>query len=154
MSFLLDPFLLVGAGAAIGGTLDGEEAATAEKVTIATFYTTSGLLYLNAPGTKPVARMLGSESGRDFMLNSGWFGLGLLRFDPVKSSARRHLTAIALFATYPVWLRIGRRIGERLRAGGGRHAGGRPASNRDVETPLATTESPEETVTDTAATPA
>ena len=158
MSFLLDPPLLVASGAAIENVTDDPEvAAKLEKVTLGVYLGVSGLLWLNAPGTRPIANILGSESGRDFMLNSGWFSLGLLGFEHENSTAKTHATALGIFATYPVWLKVGRAIGKRIRARRSGVAGagaGQVASNSDVEMPLATTSAPEKTEIETAATPA
>jgi hypothetical protein len=50
--------------------------------------------------------MCGAESGRDWMLNSGVFKL-----DHEKVSPKTHLASAAIFATYPIWLRMGRKLG-------------------------------------------
>jgi hypothetical protein len=106
MSFLIDPPLLVGTGALIEKIADDEDtAAKLEKLTIVGFLATSISLYLNAPWTKWIADMCRADSGRDWMLNSGVF-----KFDHEEVSARTHLASALIFATYPVWLRIGRKL--------------------------------------------
>lgn len=107
MSFLVDPPLLVGAGAAIQRLApDAASARWAERGVVALFLAVSGLLYVDAPITRPMWTALRSRSGRDWMINSG-----ILRIDTAPSPTRHHLAAAALFALYPSWLRLGRRIG-------------------------------------------
>ena len=109
MSFLIDPPLLLGAGAAIERVADDEETARIlEKLTIVGFLATSISLYMNANWTHWMARMCGAESGRDWMLNSGVFKL-----EHEKVSQKTHLASAAIFATYPLWLRLGRKLGAR-----------------------------------------
>lgn len=106
MSFLVDPPLLVAAGAAIERvTPDERRARVFEAVTITGFLATSVSLYLNAPWTDWVAKLCGAESGRDWMLNSGVFG-----FEHRRSTRATHIVASVLFTTYPLWLRAGRRL--------------------------------------------
>jgi len=106
MSFLIDPPLLVGTGALIERISEGEDTARKlEKLTIAGFLATSISLYLNAPWTRWIADMCKADSGRDWMLNSGVFKL-----DHEEVSSRTHLACAAIFATYPVWLRMGRKL--------------------------------------------
>jgi hypothetical protein len=106
MSFLIDPPLLVGTGALIEKITDDEESARRlEQLTIAGFLATSISLYLNAPWTRWIAAMCQADSGRDWMLNSGVF-----KFDHEEMSPRTHLASAAIFATYPIWLRMGRKL--------------------------------------------
>jgi hypothetical protein len=106
MSFLIDGPLLVGTGAAIEKIAGDEDTARRlEQLTIAGFLATSISLYMNASWTKWMADMCGAESGRDWMINSGVF-----KFEHEKVSRRTHLVSAAIFATYPVWLQLGRKL--------------------------------------------
>lgn len=115
MSFLLDGPLLAGAGAAVGASdLDADQVRRVEIGTIALFWVVSISLYCNATYIEWLGRCFGGRSGRDFQVNSGWFGLGLLRFDPSKGGLRRTLVVLMLFASYPLWFRLGMRVGRRI----------------------------------------
>jgi hypothetical protein len=106
MSFLIDPPLLLGTGAVIEKIAGDEETARRlEQLTIAGFLATSISLYMNAPWTRWMADMCKAESGRDWMLNSGVF-----KIEHEKVSSRTHLASAAIFATYPIFLRMGRRL--------------------------------------------
>lgn len=108
MSFLIDPPLLVAAGAAVERLAPNERNALRwEAGTLAVFLGVSTAVYLNAPGTKLVWSPFGSRSGRDFMVNSG-----LLHLDTPRGVAG-HAAAAAAFATYPAWLRLGRHLARR-----------------------------------------
>lgn len=108
MSFLLDPGLLVASGAAIERLLPERQRNVAEMTTLATFMGVSSALYANSPGLGIFWKPFGSKNGRDFMLNSGVF-----HFDSENPGWRTHLAAGAIFATYPLWLKLGRRLGTR-----------------------------------------
>lgn len=109
MSFLIDPPLLIAAGAAIERLTSDEGVADAlEIATVSTFVGASVGLYLNAEPTRWIWELCGAESGRDWMLNSGVFDLE--HHDP---SDRTHAAAAALFATYPLWPRLGRWLARR-----------------------------------------
>jgi hypothetical protein len=109
MSFLFDPPLLVAGGAAIERLAPDHATATvAEWAMLAVFIGTSTALYANVPGLGLLWRPYGSTSGRDFMLNSG-----MTRFRHDRPPLRTHLLAAVLFATYPLWLRAGRRLATR-----------------------------------------
>ncbi len=109
MSFLVDPPLLVGAGAAIERVSPDERVArVAQRAVVAGFIGFSALLYVNAPGMAWFWRPLGATSGRDWMLNSG-----VLSFEHRRVSARTHALAAALFATYPLFPRLGRAVARR-----------------------------------------
>ena len=71
MSFLLDPPLLIGAGAAIERYVPERRLARALESGVATvFVAGSTAIYLNAPPFEPLWRSFGEPSGRDFMWNS------------------------------------------------------------------------------------
>jgi hypothetical protein len=54
--------------------------------------------------------LCGAESGRDWMINSGVFN-----FDHENVDTKGHVIAALLFATYPVWLKVGFMLAERGR---------------------------------------
>lgn len=111
MSFLVDPPLLVASGAVIGSTAPDE--ATARRLetgVLGIFLVTSVALYLNARSVHWLARLCGARSGRDWMLNSGVF-----HFDDRQAGIPTHVVSAAIFCTYPLWIRLGRQLGGRLR---------------------------------------
>ena len=106
MSFLFDPPMLVAAGVAIERTLPAEQRDIAEAATLGVFFGGSFGLYHDVPGLGLLWRPFGARSGRDFMWNSGVFA--------IKTQELRwpmHALAAALFATYPFFLKLGRRLG-------------------------------------------
>ncbi len=109
MSFLLDPPLLVAGGAAIERVApDGRTADALSFATIGAFVGISLALYANAPGLGLLWKPFGSRSGREFMLTSG--------LAPIEEDRLRwfqHASALAVFATYPAWLALGRRLAGR-----------------------------------------
>lgn len=111
MSFLLDPVLLLEAGATIGERIEDDRAATVTGAgTLAGFYAISIPLFIDARWTRPIWKLVGAKSGRDWMLNSGIFA-----FNFRSSSRRTTLASVALFATYPLWLAAGILWGRRRR---------------------------------------
>ena len=111
MSFLIDPPLLYSSGRAYR-RVTGAPAAARDGVfaaaTTALFWGVSIGLYLDKEWTRPLWRVCGASSGRDWMLNSG-----VLRLDPSRARAPTHLVSAAIFATYPYWLWRGLRDGRR-----------------------------------------
>jgi hypothetical protein len=112
-SFLLDPPMLAASGwlsAKLTKRMTPEHRRSARRAlgvgTIAIFWATSASLYMNREWTRWIWEMCRAESGRDWMLNSGVFGL-----DPNRASTSTHLVSGALFATYPLWLWLGLRHG-------------------------------------------
>ncbi|MDZ7732925.1 MAG: hypothetical protein U5R31_07220 [Acidimicrobiia bacterium] len=108
MSFLIDPPLLVGAGAMIERAVPPERRDLASASVVGTFVGVSVGLYLDVPGLGAIWRPFGSAGGRDFMLNSGVLGI-----DHTRAGAPTHAAAAAIFATYPLWLALGRRLARR-----------------------------------------
>ncbi|KAA0233079.1 MAG: hypothetical protein JJLCMIEE_02889 [Acidimicrobiales bacterium] len=109
MSFLVDPPLLIGAGVAIEELAPSEKAARiAGAAVLGVFIGTSISLYLEKGWTKPVWKAMGARSGRDWMLNSGVTAVEYR--DPPRQT---DLVAAGLFATYPLWLHLGRRLARR-----------------------------------------
>ena len=107
MSFVIDPPLLVASGAAIERLgVDEAQARRLRAGTLATFIGVSLALYANAPGLRAIWGPFGARSGREFMLTSG-----LARVDERAMTPARHAAALSLFATYPLWLRLGRALG-------------------------------------------
>ena len=110
MSFLIDPPWLYANGYAYGKLAPEEhQDATAKALgaaTIGVFLATSISLYANARWTKPIWEACRAEDGRDWMLNSGVF-----HFDHRRARWPTHVVGLAIFATYPSWLRLGRRLG-------------------------------------------
>lgn len=74
------------------------------------FVGVSTALYLNARWTEPLVRLFRARSGRDWMINSG-----VTRFEHEQPATAMHLAAVAMFALYPSWYRLGERLGSRPR---------------------------------------
>jgi hypothetical protein len=112
MSFLVDPPWLAANGYLIAKVSPNNETVqrALELAVDATFFAVSIPLYLNAEWTEPVWKPTGAESGRDWMINSRVF-----RFDHEKPTWRTHAVSAAIFATYPIWLRLGLVLGRRRR---------------------------------------
>lgn len=109
MSFLLDPPLLVATGAALERAPVGERATRlAGAATVALFVGVSAALYLDTPGLRRIWGPFGCAGGREFMLTSG-----LVRWEIGRPRRSQHVAAVALFALYPCWLALGRRLGRR-----------------------------------------
>jgi hypothetical protein len=109
MSFLLDPPLLVASGAVIERSVPAEQRDAAEAATLGVFFGGSFGLYNNVPGLGLLWRPFRAHNGRDFMWKSGVFGVKTEQLD-----WRMHAAASAIFATYPFFIKLGRRLG-RLR---------------------------------------
>ncbi len=106
MSFLIDPPLLITAGALIEKNSPNKFVADAlEKSTIAIFIGTSANLYLNKPQTKWMWKLMRAKSGRDWMINSGVFD-----FEYETVSVFGHMISILIFTTYPFWIKLGRKL--------------------------------------------
>lgn len=111
MSFLVDPPLLVASGAAIEAlTPDPVPRRLVEGAVVATFVGFSVGLYFEHPATVWLADLVGARSGRDWMINSG-----VTDFEYEQPGRATNLAAAAIFATYPLWARVGRRVGARFR---------------------------------------
>lgn len=111
MSFLVDPPLLVLSGAAIEAAVpDPVPRRVVEGAVVATFIGFSVGLYLEHPATLWLARLVGARSGRDWMINSRVTDLEYER-----PGALTHAVSAAIFTTYPLWARVGRRIGGAIR---------------------------------------
>jgi len=109
MSFLVDAPWQVLNGYAVARVVPNANAQRALEVAIdAAFLAVSVPMYLNAAWTEPIWRPTGSQSGRDWMINSRVF-----RFEHRRPSWRTHLLSGAIFATYPLWLHLGLALGRR-----------------------------------------
>lgn len=109
MSFLFDPPMLFASGVLIERRLPADRRDVAEAATLGVFFGGSFGLYQNVPGLGPLWRPFRARDGRDFMWNSGVFGVQTERLGwPM------HAAAGAIFATYPLFLKLGRRAGRLL----------------------------------------
>ncbi|MHA7664125.1 hypothetical protein [Mycolicibacterium sp. HS_4_1] len=108
MSFLFDPPMLVVSGVLIERKVPQEDRDAAEAAVLGMFFGGSFGLYHNVPGLGILWRPFGAQCGRDFMWNSGVFNrnTGDLGW-------RMHALAATIFATYPFFLKLGRRFGRR-----------------------------------------
>lgn len=110
MSFLLDPPLLIAAGAAVERTVPAERRDLVAASVVGVFVGGSVALYLEVPGLGLIWRWFRVETSRDFMINSGVF------HRPYRDPAwRTNAMAAAVFATYPMWMALGRKLGRTLR---------------------------------------
>ena len=101
MSFLIDPPLLLGSGAAYARA-DGPRPELAGAATTAVFWAAGAAFYRNHAWTVPISRLFGSRDGQDFMINSG-----VLDIQYTPRARRTHFAALAAFATYPAWFFLG-----------------------------------------------
>jgi hypothetical protein len=114
MSFLLDPPLLLASGMAIERLAADERTADCLAAgTLSVFLGVSVPLWndVRSPVLDPIWRPFPSAGPRDFMVNSGVLSLPV----PRRPELRHHLAAAAVFATYPLALALGRRLGRRWR---------------------------------------
>ncbi|MCV7378607.1 hypothetical protein BST11_01170 [Mycobacterium alsense] len=109
MSFLFDPPLLFAAGVLIERRVPSDRRDLAEAATLGVFFGGSFGLYNNVPGLGVLWRPFRAQNGRDFMWNSGVFGV-----DTVKADWPLHAAAGGIFATYPFFIKMGRRLGRRI----------------------------------------
>ena len=93
MSFLLDPPLLFASGVLIERALPQERRDVAEAATLGVFFGGSFGLYNNVPGLGLLWRPFRARNGRDFMWNSGVFGVNTQRRPGVAAArgGRGHL---------------------------------------------------------------
>jgi hypothetical protein len=109
MSFLFDPPMLVASGVLIEQAVPEEKRDIAEAATLGVFFGASFGLYNNVPGLGVLWRPFRAQNGRDFMWNSGVFDVKTEQLNwPM------HAAAGAMFATYPFFIKLGRRLGRRL----------------------------------------
>lgn len=106
MSFLFDPPMLVASGVLIERTLPDDRRDVAEAATLGVFFGGSFGLYNNVPGLGVLWRPFRAQNGRDFMWNSGVFGVNTqqLRWP-------MHALAGGIFAAYPFFIKLGRWLG-------------------------------------------
>ena len=106
MSFALDPPLLVALGVLIERNVPSDRRDVAEAATLGVFFGGSFGLYHNVPGLGVLWRPFRARNGRDFMWNSGVFGV-----NTAEAGWPLHAAAGAIFATYPFFIKLGRRLG-------------------------------------------
>ena len=106
MSFLFDPPLLFAAGVLIERRLPSDRRDAAEAATLGVFFGGSFGLYNNVPGLGVLWRPFRARNGRDFMWNSGVFGV-----NTAEPRWPLHAAAAAIFATDPFFIKLGRRLG-------------------------------------------
>jgi hypothetical protein len=106
MSFALDPPLLVVSGVLIERTVASDRRDVAEAAVLGVFFGGSFGLYNNVPGLGVLWRPFRARNGRDFMWNSGVFGV-----NTAEAGWPLHAAAGAIFATYPFFIKLGRRLG-------------------------------------------
>ncbi|OBH51339.1 hypothetical protein A5687_10575 [Mycobacterium mantenii] len=106
MSFLLDPPLLMASGALIERHVPPERRDVAEAAVLGIFFGGSFGLYNNVPGLGLLWRPFRARNGRDFMWNSGVF-----KVNTAEGGWPLHAAAAAIFATYPFFIKMGRRFG-------------------------------------------
>ncbi|AKN18279.1 hypothetical protein [Mycobacterium haemophilum] len=109
MSFLLDPPLLIAAGILIERGLPANRRDVAEAATLGIFFGGSFGLYHNVPGLGVLWRPFRAHNGRDFMWNSGVFDV---KTD--EAGWPLHAAAGGIFATYPFFIKLGRRLGRMI----------------------------------------
>ncbi len=108
MSFLFDPPMLVVSGVLIERALPAERRDVAEAATLGAFFGGSFGLYQNVRLLNFLWLPFRGHNGRDFMWNSGVFRMKTDQLGwPV------HAVAAVLFATYPFFVKLGRRLGRR-----------------------------------------
>jgi hypothetical protein len=106
MSLLIDPPLLYATGRVLARAAPPPSRVPLALAAVGALQFTGVSLYLNRPWTRPIWRVCRSRSGRDWMLNSD-----VLHFDADRAGIPTHLFSGAVFATYPVWMRLGLRHG-------------------------------------------
>lgn len=109
MSFLLDPPLLFVCGVLIERRLPVDRRDAAEAAALGVFFGASFGLYHNVPGLGMLWRPFRAQNGRNFMWNSGVFSV-----DVARAEWPLHAMAAAIFATYPFFIKLGRRLGRRI----------------------------------------
>jgi len=112
VSFLLDPPLLFASGVLIERALPEERRDVAEAATLGVFFGGSFGLYNNVPGLGLLWRPFRARNGRDFMWNSGVFGVNTTP-EIGKREWPLHAVAGGIFATYPFFIKLGRKLGRR-----------------------------------------
>jgi hypothetical protein len=78
------------------------------RATVGVFLVTSVSLYLDRPWTRRIWEACRARSGRDWMLRSG-----VLPIDHRRADRRTHAVSALIFATYPLWLRLGEKRARR-----------------------------------------
>jgi hypothetical protein len=113
VSFLFDPPLLFASGVLIERRVPSDRRDAAEAATLGVFFGGSFGLYNNVPGLGLLWRPFRARNGRDFMWNSGVFGVNTASKTD-GADWPLHAAAGAIFATYPFFIKLGRRLGRLL----------------------------------------
>lgn len=108
VTLLIDPPILIAAGAVAARRLPPARRRRARWVGVGVFWAAGVPLYLERRGRGPLPR-LRAHSGRDVMLRT-W----VLPIDHRRAGWRTHVVAGAVFASYPLWWRLGERLADRL----------------------------------------
>lgn len=108
MSFLFDPPMLTAAGVLIERTVPHDRRDVAEASVLGVVVGTSFGLYHNVPGLGMLWRPFRARDGHDFMWNSGIFTMAT-----ENRGWPMHAAAGGVFATYPLFIKLGRRLGRR-----------------------------------------
>lgn len=107
MSFMLDAPALVVSGAVLAKTVEDPARRRAlEQATLALFMSGAASFYLNAPWMRRAWEATGAASGRDLMINSWLFDA-----EHERPPLWVHAVWAAALASYPLWLRLGARLG-------------------------------------------
>jgi hypothetical protein len=115
-SFLIDPFLLLAIGIVIVAITSRiikwrwkSSISFLSVLTMIIFWGTSVSLFFDLRWTQWIWRMCGASSGRDWMVNSGVFHFSRSAIYNMNDGAL--LICGAMFALYPLWLKMGIEIG-------------------------------------------
>ncbi|OBJ48196.1 hypothetical protein [Mycobacterium sp. 1423905.2] len=109
MSFALDPPLLFVSGVLVERGVPQRRRGLVEAAILGIFFAGSFGLYQNVPGLGFLWRAFRARNGRDFMWNSGVFGV-----ETDKAQWPLHAAAGGIFATYPFFIKFGRALGRVL----------------------------------------
>ena len=109
MTLLADPPLLVAGSALLERLVPDRRVRRGLQAAFTTAVLGSGIaMYVDAPWTRPLRPLLRISSGRDWMVNS-W----VLHLDHRAAPRAYDAAAVAAFAAYPLWTRLGQRLGRR-----------------------------------------
>ena len=103
LSFLIDPPLLVATGASVGRRVPMKRLA---PPVLAAFWGTGAAFYRDTSVVKPLMRFLPGRNGRDFMWTTGVLPIN---HDRRRARGKWDKRALAMFATYPIFLWLGTR---------------------------------------------
>jgi hypothetical protein len=121
VSIVVDPPSLLADGElyarALPESAQGGSATLAGALTVAAYWGAAGAFWFDHPSAAPLRKALGYRSGREFMLR---FPLPeRSRREQRRSRVRDDVIAVAVIASYPLWLWLGWDHGRRARPRGG-----------------------------------